>query len=185
MLCCSSADRGALRRVRSRTSGCCLYFCLADLALVEPMYQFSLEWFTTLFRTALKSTRKQHNEEEADDSDEEERGEGWEGAQRKRGHAVRWCYAPCLRTTQSTGMYVLAHQRSPHTRHRHPPIVYAVTQTETSITERLSILMEACTLAVYQHVCRSLFEKDKLLFSFLMTVRLAEAEQGLDHALVR
>jgi len=37
--------------------GCSLYFCLADLALVEPMYQFSLDWFNGVFRDALASTK--------------------------------------------------------------------------------------------------------------------------------
>ena len=40
-------------------------------------------------------------------------------------------------------------------------------------------------MAVYQRACRSLFEKDKLLFSFLMALRLAEAERGLDHKELR
>jgi hypothetical protein len=30
-----------------------LYFCAADFAAVDPMYQFSLKWFVTLFKTAI------------------------------------------------------------------------------------------------------------------------------------
>ena len=26
-----------------------LYFCVSDLCTVDPMYQFSLQWFTNLF----------------------------------------------------------------------------------------------------------------------------------------
>jgi hypothetical protein len=30
-----------------------LYFCAADFATVDPMYQFSLKWFVSLFKTAI------------------------------------------------------------------------------------------------------------------------------------
>ena len=126
--------------------GGCLYFCLADLAIVEPMYQFSLEWFNTIFRNALAATRTRGGSgggEGGEDDDDSVADEARAGALR-RGH-----------------------------------------QTESTMEERLQALKKACTLAVYQNVCRSLFEKDKLLFSFLMTVRVCEAEQGLDHKLVQ
>jgi hypothetical protein len=30
-----------------------LYFCVSDFSVIDPMYQFSLKWFVSLFRTAL------------------------------------------------------------------------------------------------------------------------------------
>jgi dynein heavy chain, axonemal len=35
---------------------CSLFFCVADLASVDPMYQFSLAWFTTMFVNCVKSS---------------------------------------------------------------------------------------------------------------------------------
>lgn len=41
------AARGAYQPVATHAS--VLYFCVSDLAAVEPMYQFSLNWFIALY----------------------------------------------------------------------------------------------------------------------------------------
>lgn len=40
------------------------------------------------------------------------------------------------------------------------------------LEQRLSILIEDMTLAFYTNICRGLFEKDKLLYSFLIAVNI-------------
>lgn len=38
--------------------GSVLYFVIADLALIDPMYQYSLEYFTRLFNRRLDKSEK-------------------------------------------------------------------------------------------------------------------------------
>jgi len=86
--------------------GSSLYFVIADLALIDPMYQYSLEYFIKLFKKRL---------------DESE----------------------------------------------HPP----------TLEERLNVLVDDITKAMYKNICRGLFEKDKLLFSFMIAVKIQMSEE--------
>ncbi|CAG9128697.1 unnamed protein product [Plutella xylostella] len=78
-----------------------LFFCLSGMANIDPMYQYSLEWFVKLF---IKSM--------------------------------------------------------------------AETEPNEDIIERVETIMDHFTFLLYQNVCRSLFERHKLLFAFLMCARI-------------
>ncbi len=106
-----SAARECYAPVASYTAQ--LFFCISDLELVDPMHQYSLEWFVDIFKMTLEMN------------------------------------APPLRSD-----------------HRH-------------LADRLSCLNTRFTLQLYRRVCRSLFEKDKLLFSFLLTTSIMQKEGRL------
>ncbi|CBY22454.1 unnamed protein product [Oikopleura dioica] len=92
-----SEAREKYRPVANR--GSVLYFVVAALGNVDPMYQFSLKYFTDIFNNTISAAAKQ------DDLD-----------------------------------------------------------------KRLRQLMEVCSMAIYQNVSRGLFERHKLMFSFMMCV---------------
>ncbi|XP_066453022.1 dynein axonemal heavy chain 1 isoform X2 [Eleutherodactylus coqui] len=78
-----------------------LFFCVSDLSNVDPMYQYSLEWFLGIFSTAIANS---------------ERAE--------------------------------------------------------TVDKRITNINTYFTFSLYCNVCRSLFEKHKLMFSFLLCVRI-------------
>lgn len=95
--------RGVARR------GSVLYFVVADLANMDPMYQYSLEFFTKLFVMRLEKSEK-----------------------------------------------------------------------STDLDQRLSILITDITRAFYFSICRGLFEKDKLLYSFLNATSILRRSGDID-----
>ncbi|XP_038950112.1 dynein axonemal heavy chain 1 isoform X1 [Rattus norvegicus] len=78
-----------------------LFFCVSDLANVDPMYQYSLEWFLNIFLSGIANSERADN-----------------------------------------------------------------------LKKRIVNINRYLTFSLYSNVCRSLFEKHKLMFAFLLCVRI-------------
>ncbi|RXN34314.1 dynein heavy chain axonemal [Labeo rohita] len=88
-----------------------LFFCVSDLSNVDPMYQYSLEWFLGIFMSGIA------NSKQAD-----------------------------------------------------------------KVKERIFNINEFFTFSLYSNVCRSLFEKHKLMFAFLLCARILMNDSKIDMA---
>ncbi len=86
-----------------------LFFCISDLANIDPMYQYSLTWFINLY------------------------------------------------------LHSIAHSAP-----------------SDDLQIRIANILDHFTMRVYYNVCRSLFEKDKLLFSLLLTVGIMQGKGQVD-----
>lgn len=91
-----TAERESFRTIAAR--GSVLYFVIADLSMIDPMYQYSLEFFARLFNRRLEVSEKSDHKE-----------------------------------------------------------------------TRVELVVADITLNFYTSICRGLFEKDKLMYSFLNT----------------
>ncbi|CAJ1051390.1 LOW QUALITY PROTEIN: dynein heavy chain 1%2C axonemal [Xyrichtys novacula] len=88
-----------------------LFFCVSDLSNVDPMYQYSLEWFLGIFMAGIA------NSERAD-----------------------------------------------------------------TVEQRIKNINEFFTFSLYSNVCRSLFEKHKLMFAFLLCARIMMNDNKINMA---
>ena len=99
--------RNSYKPVSAR--GSILFFVIKDLANTDPMYQYSLQYITRLFKSAMQIAEKKDKPE-----------------------------------------------------------------------ERLLSLIDSITEVIYTNVCRGLFEKDKLTFSFLIASSIKKHEGKLN-----
>ncbi|XP_008202999.3 dynein heavy chain 3, axonemal [Nasonia vitripennis] len=92
-----------------------LFFCISELANIDPMYQYSLPWFLRLFTMVIEKEQPE--------------------------------------------------------------------EAKTDLQIRIDTLNELSTETIYRNVCRSLFEKDKLIFSLILCAGILRGKEQLDEDL--
>lgn len=107
-----NAFRGSYKRVAQHSA--IIYGCLNELPSCNPMYQFSLDWFVSLYNYSIE-------------------------------HASR----------------------------------------SLDLERRIAFLITSVTRNLYNSVCRSIFECDKLLFAWILTTNLMVANDRLDNKRLR
>lgn len=88
-----------------------MFFTIIDLSAIDPMYQYSLQWFSSLFGSSIDNSPK---------------------------------------------------------------------SKQNIAEERIEILNNHFTLSLYENICRSLFEKHKLLFSLILCVKILFGDNKMD-----
>lgn len=126
-----------------------LFFCVSDLSNVDPMYQYSLEWFLGIFLAGITNSER-------------------------AGTAT-------VRTARTfTGDEHLTVLKSAAASLICPHVCVLDT-----VEMRIENINEYFTFSLYSNVCRSLFEKHKLMFAFLLCTRIMMNDNKINMVSVR
>ncbi len=110
-----------------------MFFCVSDLTNIDPMYQYSLEWFTRIFLNSITNAAKA-------------------GQFHLLANAIE-------NVSFSSRLFIFSYQEN--------------------LKDRIVNINDHFTFNLFSNVCRSLFEKHKLLFAFILTVRVLMNQQKI------
>uniref|UniRef100_A0A183SIA1 Dynein heavy chain 7, axonemal n=1 Tax=Schistocephalus solidus TaxID=70667 RepID=A0A183SIA1_SCHSO len=133
-----------------------LFFSIADLPNIDPMYQYSLTWFVNLYINAIQDSNKSKILE-------------------RRLRYLREHFEYSLYENVCRGLFE---------QHRITFAFILCAQISVNkskiLEKRVRYLIDYFTYSLYVNVCRSLFEMHKLLFSLILCSQLMMAKKDLD-----
>lgn len=128
-----------------------LFFCVSDLSNVDPMYQYSLEWFLGIFMAGIANSER---------------------AGKKKFH-IKFYHAMLYRIMPVQ----MEKSLKPDVNLFFLFLDMCLTE---SVEKRIGNINEFFTFSLYSNVCRSLFEKHKLMFAFLLCARIMMNDNKID-----
>lgn len=127
------------------TRGSVLYFVIASLSEIDPMYQFSLKYFKQVPGFYFTSHR----------------------------HISIWSFKLLWETYYENGTFYAQYLSVLYI--LHPQLFNSTIETSEKssvLEERLQILLDQILLSSYINVSRGLFEQHKLIYSFMLCVEV-------------
>ena len=146
--------------------GSILYFVIADLALIGPMYQYSLNFFMRMFNNCIDNSREGASKKGLSKED------GGEGSDTENGSDAGDAAAPSEAASAENDDGSDSDADSDD----------EDAKLSAVLTKRLDSLMEYTTRFMFENVCRGLFEEHKLLYSFLLCTSVLRASESIEPA---
>lgn len=131
------------------------------------MYQYSLSWFIQLFSQAVDKSREETVESGESHEEDEDRNDGKLASAKK---SQRSAHKNSTLGSERVGAVVASGHESSR----------GMSIEQQTLRNRVLTLINYFTQNLYSNVCRSIFEKDKLLFSFLLTAKIRESQGKLN-----
>ena len=142
--------------------GSILYFVIADLALIGPMYQYSLNFFMRMFNDCIVNSRasEENSAEKSNDGSDDASVDDADVSENSEDNSDNDSNANS--DDESDDEDVKAEQ------------------LQRALLDRLETLMQYTTRFMFENVCRGLFEEHKLLYSFLLCTSILRTEESIE-----
>ena len=143
--------------------GSILYFVIADLARIGPMYQYSLSFFMRMFNDCIDNSRELPGRKDGERSGEGS-GDGSDAGDPDGGDSAEEAAAASSAEDSDEDSDEDDEDA----------------KVAEALARRLDGLMRYTTRFMFENVCRGLFEEHKLLYSFLLCTSILRASESIE-----
>lgn len=157
------------------TRGAILYFVVQSLSSLNIMYQFSLNWFYSVFQSCLGNTNQARESRNSVAYDSDEYPTPINSAERMRqsvGAAM---------TKKLISMTPNSYSRPPTSN----SIIRSKSQAEPDLDVYISSILSSLTYTVYQVVSWALFAEHQMIFSFALAVNVLKHSEEVNQQITK